>query len=201
MDTDKIQKLIRLANNNPNEHEANLAARKVCKMLADYRFNGVNSSKATPPPNTTTPYQDLYDLMQKMRKKSNPPHEGSWTNPSPKEEPKTWNDVKRSSEPFWRAGRNPFYDPVQDYAGGVDWGRMKNEAIHEWICPICSFKHYDSRKQPKTYKCATCRGRIKSGFCPKCNSVFYANMQNNEFGCYNTDCKYRMSRIEFESIG
>lgn len=27
-----IEKLARLANNNPNEHEANLAARKVCRI-------------------------------------------------------------------------------------------------------------------------------------------------------------------------
>ena len=30
-----LNKLIALANNNPNEHEANAAARRVCKMLAD----------------------------------------------------------------------------------------------------------------------------------------------------------------------
>jgi hypothetical protein len=38
MDTDKIKKLIKLANNNPNDNEANLAARKVCSMLKDHTF-------------------------------------------------------------------------------------------------------------------------------------------------------------------
>lgn len=33
---EKINSLIRLANNNPNEHEANLAARKVCRMLESF---------------------------------------------------------------------------------------------------------------------------------------------------------------------
>ena len=33
MDLDRLNKLVRLANNNSNEHEANLAARMVCKML------------------------------------------------------------------------------------------------------------------------------------------------------------------------
>lgn len=33
MNLDLLKKLTRLANNNPNENEANLAARKVCKML------------------------------------------------------------------------------------------------------------------------------------------------------------------------
>lgn len=39
MNYDLIEKLIRLANNNPNENEANLAARKVCKFLADHSFH------------------------------------------------------------------------------------------------------------------------------------------------------------------
>lgn len=38
IDKDLIIKLIRLANNNSNEHEANLAARRVCLMLRDYKF-------------------------------------------------------------------------------------------------------------------------------------------------------------------
>lgn len=38
MNLEQIQKLIRLANNNPNDNEANAAARRVCKMLADYKF-------------------------------------------------------------------------------------------------------------------------------------------------------------------
>lgn len=32
-----VLKLIRLANNNPNEHEANLAARRVCILLKDWK--------------------------------------------------------------------------------------------------------------------------------------------------------------------
>jgi hypothetical protein len=48
MNIDLIIKLAKLANNNPNEHEANLAARKVCKLLAEgkYKFNSI-----TLPPN------------------------------------------------------------------------------------------------------------------------------------------------------
>ena len=34
MNLDLLKKLIRLANNNPNDNEANLAARKVCVMIA-----------------------------------------------------------------------------------------------------------------------------------------------------------------------
>jgi len=52
MDTNKIIALIKLANNNPNENEANLAARKVCKVLAELNFpiNGKITDKPITPP-------------------------------------------------------------------------------------------------------------------------------------------------------
>jgi len=54
MDTDKIKKLIKLANNNPNDNEANLAARKVCSMLKDHTFG-------TAPQTTRIPNRSPYD--------------------------------------------------------------------------------------------------------------------------------------------
>lgn len=44
MNLNIVQKLIKLANNNSNENEANLAARKVCKMLTDYKFSQSTSN-------------------------------------------------------------------------------------------------------------------------------------------------------------
>lgn len=38
MNIDLITKLAKLANNNPNEHEANSAARRVCQLLAEGKF-------------------------------------------------------------------------------------------------------------------------------------------------------------------
>lgn len=45
MNVDLIIKLARLANENPNENEANLAARKVCSLLksAGYKFSNVTN--------------------------------------------------------------------------------------------------------------------------------------------------------------
>lgn len=52
MNFDLIEKLIRLANNNPNENEANLAARKVCKFLHDHKFHDqpIRGYSAVQPP-------------------------------------------------------------------------------------------------------------------------------------------------------
>lgn len=44
MNFDLITKLAKLANNNPNENEANLAARKVCRLLAEGEFKFTNDS-------------------------------------------------------------------------------------------------------------------------------------------------------------
>lgn len=43
MNLDLLIKLVKLANNNPNENEANLAARKVCKMIAEGKYTFGNS--------------------------------------------------------------------------------------------------------------------------------------------------------------
>lgn len=48
MNLNLLIKLVKLANNNPNENEANLAARKVCKLIAEdnYQFNEPKTAQA-----------------------------------------------------------------------------------------------------------------------------------------------------------
>lgn len=90
-----IEKLAKLANNNPNEHEANMAARKVCKLLAEGNFK-FNESKiismGTPPSNSSSSiYDNLRDMMNNIRKDeeqyykqkfySNPFKTGSYQSP------------------------------------------------------------------------------------------------------------------------
>lgn len=88
MDIEKIKKLIRLANNNPNEHEANLAARKACKLIED---NG-----------KWTPFRNLSV-----------------------DGPRTYNDIKRSTEPAWRA--QPPYNPTGRNQYQEEWFRKWND--------------------------------------------------------------------------
>jgi len=47
MNLDLLKKLTRLANNNPNDNEANLAARKVCKMLEEGNWSLNNPTPKT----------------------------------------------------------------------------------------------------------------------------------------------------------
>lgn len=59
MDIDLLKKLIRLANNNPNENEANSAARKVCDLLKDEDWKSYIPNKQT-----EFNWQDYLKMMQ-----------------------------------------------------------------------------------------------------------------------------------------
>lgn len=45
MNIQLLKKLVKLANNNPNEHEANSAAKRVCRMIEDGEFNFSENAK------------------------------------------------------------------------------------------------------------------------------------------------------------
>lgn len=109
---DQIKSLIRLANNNPSEHEANAAARRVCKELADNKeeqfhrpktaFGKMNESTLrewtdprTGDLNIRISQLDLHnssnrgiiEILKQLK--------------AAIERPRTWNDVQRSTEPAW----------------------------------------------------------------------------------------------------
>lgn len=89
MDIEKIKSLIRLANNNPNDNEANLAARKACKVLAENNFaalapraNGNPTTwndvkRSTEPDFRSTPYSGFNpfeELFREARKRGYDPY-------------------------------------------------------------------------------------------------------------------------------
>lgn len=65
MNIDLLTKLVRLANNNPNDNEANLAARRACKLIEEGKFDfGVNTSKPTiKPPTVNQQYENPFDAF------------------------------------------------------------------------------------------------------------------------------------------
>jgi hypothetical protein len=67
MNLNLLKKLVKLANHNPNEHEANSAARRVCRMIEaeDFKFTEL------PPPSPSSPVYDeatnlTSDMFEKM---------------------------------------------------------------------------------------------------------------------------------------
>lgn len=71
MDLDILKKLVRLANNNPNEHEANSAARKVCKILEEDGFKSLNR------PLSSDHYRGMADFIRDMQRDA-VRYQGAW---------------------------------------------------------------------------------------------------------------------------
>lgn len=117
MKIDRLLALIRLANNNPNEHEANLAARKVCRLLDETKKPEFEVVVKTPFGYRPTKAQEDF-------------HKSTVT----------WNDVKRSTEPEFRSRPSgpgtPFDDFFNEFfRGGRRAGRQYGQKINEedWV--------------------------------------------------------------------
>lgn len=140
IDLERLKKLVRLANNNPNEHEANLAARKACKMIQDGNFEFTNKVPTNPPPSTPkqqstnpnpnpnvyrSPYDNYYsgysifeEFFRNM--KDNPRYkeyrEGDWT-PYEGAQSRHWatsDYEKTSTEELWlKSSDGQFYTNVR----------------------------------------------------------------------------------------
>ena len=98
MDIEKLKSIIRLANNNPNEHEANLAARKACKILAENDFALLSR-----------PIRTAADKLNQ--------HASNYG---------TWADVKRSTEPFWSSKPYEAQGTKEARAYQDDWFKKWN---------------------------------------------------------------------------
>lgn len=129
-----IVKLIKLANNNPNENEANLAARKVCKMIADadYKFGNTNKPKVNDYANSNIyPRWDdlspIYDYFRKQREQY---------------EREKQEREKRAEQNKSHSSKS--YGPYGPYS--YDYERVYN---YEWSEP-------KPKKERRKLKCRTC---------------------------------------------
>ena len=72
MNLELLQKLVKLANNNPNENEANAAARKVCLMISESEFkfkedfDPYRRAQNVYPTAQPTYNQDFQDLINQL---------------------------------------------------------------------------------------------------------------------------------------
>lgn len=137
---DKLIKLLKLANHNPNDSEANLAARAAARMLGDENYRWVEDAKkngGTPPKpsspnlNFTPVVKDWYNLQDdtynikitNVSRMANPEIDRILRQLAAAitYKPKTWNDVHRSEEPFWANRPPPYRDPPKtNYQPFVD---------------------------------------------------------------------------------
>jgi hypothetical protein len=145
MNIDLITKLAKLANNNPNENEANLAARKVCRLLAegDFKFNGAKTRDSF-----SDPLDDLLRSVRKARQGS-PYQYGDWVKP-PTDYEETFRKAQREQQQKADAerynSRKKQYAPPQEptfYPRCVHCGtRFTMPPMDYWktdryLCPEC----------------------------------------------------------------
>lgn len=124
MNLDLLMKFVRLATNNPNEHEANSAARRVCKMIADNGYS-LNVTRQAPP-------------NPKVTVVSTPQGAGDWFNEFFKNRP---NYETRGTNP--RTGQsNPYTE------GSWDYGEVPPNPYKQKRPP----KSYDNETKPRPEK-------------------------------------------------
>lgn len=148
MDLDRLKKLVKLANNNPNEHEANSAARKVCLILEQENFVLTNTLKDNP--SSRVP-KDIFEEM--FRKAYN---HRAWDDGAPPrtEPPPNWEN------PFYKKKYEPTYNPYEPKQPKpkrdlkcTKCGNVKstpfvgNEAV--FICQSCQWTDFENSKRNK----------------------------------------------------
>ncbi len=158
MDFDRIKKLIKLANGNTNDNEANSAARMVCKLLSEYKFSS-DSPKPVDPrksyetnnptrPTTSTHYWDVY-------RRDNPFRYNSWRpGPIPEPPPYTYSretqEEDRTKRPKRPEQKEPFfiYDEVSDVPDFIwdEYGHEKSRPKDSKMkkCSKCGWERYST---------------------------------------------------------
>ena len=118
MKLDLLKKLVALANNNPNENEANLSARKVCKMLAadNFKIDGVTKPIVT-------------DKMRRETKtytwKPEDFYQGAWYSEF-KERAKQWQEKEdKNPPPKYKPEDKKYYDRKYARGFGFDTRMLK----------------------------------------------------------------------------
>jgi hypothetical protein len=193
-----LRALIRLAVNNANEAEAGRAAIKVCKALLEQDktiLNAENDEKGATPSAPTQKKEANIKMHQDVRNRDfyiivsdldyvQNPRIARLLEELDREtrRPRTWNDVRRSEEPFWRSTPPP-YEP---YYTGFDWGenpfkerkrhKTQTEPPPQQPTPEdyatgkakpydpTNPSNYSKSKPPRDLKCIKCGGTFSTQF-------------------------------------
>jgi hypothetical protein len=179
MNLDLLKKLTKLANHNPNEHEANSAARRVCKMLEESDWKVIPEVKTA---------------AGKM-------NEGSWTGftPKPSPQPSTpgsgfrpdqhyYDEMKDLTEEMFRKMQEEMRNrqwsrPANPFHVGVDWGKGP------------SYEPFTQRQQDEILREARKRrgfdpdGKKEMRVCSKCGESKMTGFLTGTYIC--TACKLK----------
>lgn len=163
MNLDLLKKLTRLATNNPNENEANLAARRVCKMLIECDFNLSNGRippSSTYGVNSTEPFDPIEFIRKMSREKRDNRYYAEW---SPKEY--TYSKPDNEREVDYNPITQMYTMPDGEQISAIDYQmkgykfkvKVKKENKKEMKCSKCGhWKNTGFGGPPQTFICITC---------------------------------------------
>lgn len=165
MNIDKLKALIRLANNNPNEHEANLAARKVCKQLAGNDFALLKEPARTS--NTAKPAADTWNSMHRSKEpfwRSGDPLYDFFVNfKGGRRDAKSWTEYAPHVDAPEDNDYEPFYKPPRNQKEDEDWIRGKRKRRQEIrICSKCGLETMTFRTDEVPWICNPCHWKEKN---------------------------------------
>lgn len=162
LNLDLLTKLVKLANNNPNDNEANLAARKVCQLIEAAGFKFSVTQVVTKPPVTTPqnptppPYKsaDAADFRRRFY-----------------DEYKKQNPNVRYKSPY----NYIEYDDFSFFGRDQDYMNIKYETVRKT-------KQYKSKRN---LKCKICKEEKETMFLGleelyECNDCQWANYLENK---------------------
>ncbi len=153
---DLLSKLIALANNNPNEHEANLAARKVCRLLIELKVNFKSRSDQSKP---ATTWKDVQRSDSSFWKSSpQQPNSNPYTKAS-------------DQNPYTQPNYDPFEFLRNEFIKARDAERTKDyykrPPTEYGIPKDYPIYNYDEPKKPKEkrpLKCTKCGNEKITGY-------------------------------------
>jgi len=159
MNLDLLKKLVKLANNNPNDNEANLAARRVCKMLDNYQFDNGSILYGQSKVNYTPPRT----AADKVNVKPDPVKEQwPWTSYGFDSAYNFEDVIRKMKETIWREEQRR----EQEFKGGQYYSVMYNEYApnpntkRNLKCYRCGeTKPTRFRGIPEAWVCMECRGK------------------------------------------
>jgi hypothetical protein len=173
MNLDILIKLIKLANHNNADGEANAAARKVCQMIEDDKFQCLNGKERIV---EKIVYKDKEPVQyQPPKSPIRPPSSGYRRGPvntwdAAEEESDYWEKVEdyirsggKSEDPF-RAKPDPPFNPFEN--PNQTWGNPFNRGEYE---PHIGFEYGPNRKKhregdTRKLQCKTCKQWINTKF-------------------------------------
>lgn len=143
MNLETLKKLVALANKNPNENEANSAARRVCRMLEEGNFQ-LNGSSAPQQNNASwqkspTSYSDIMEMFRQKQKQYEDEIFGQQTRQSrpPVSEPYDW----QGYSPYYKQRTERHSEKRKCTKCGLEVKTFRlNEPPEKWVCNPCLWK-------------------------------------------------------------